>query len=239
MMGDFRRTFHPTPEEERETFRKIAEIIRDCIMEKACCTCKHYNIIPGYHPGFVTGGDCDCDTGRCPIETCEEYELDPEELERLRECEKRGGINDVLREIHPADVPYAGYISEEILERDAGGLCDLQAGKCDAPETGWKTDLPGLRRHDAAGRAEERRNAMTKKYCDICGVEITAENIPDRPIREAVKNLRLAAGVKDTCTECAAAGAEIDQREILLEAWKASIEPAEDEAAEETEDSGE
>ena len=126
-----------------------------------------------------------------------------------------------------------------MLERDAGGLRDMQARECNAPETGRKTDLPGLRRHDAAGNAEERKDTMTKKYCDICGEEIYQGNSPSREQKEAVKNIRLAAGVRDTCDACAAAGAKIDQREILLEAWKAAIEPAEDEPAEETEDSGE
>lgn len=94
MMPDLRRIFRPTPEEEQEDFRRLARVIRFCIEIKACCTCKHYIVIPGYHPGFVTGGDCGCDTGRCPIETCEEYELDPKELEKVRECESRGGKTD-------------------------------------------------------------------------------------------------------------------------------------------------
>lgn len=79
---------------------------------------------------------------------------------------------------------------------------------------------------------------MIKKYCDICGTEITPENAPERQVREAVKNIQLAAGVKDICAECAAAGAEINQREILLAAWKAAIEPEPEEETEEMEDAG-
>jgi len=68
---------------------------------------------------------------------------------------------------------------------------------------------------------------MTKKYCDICGEEITPESAPDRKAREAINNLRIAALVKDVCAQCAAAGAKINQRKILLEAWKAAVLPQE------------
>lgn len=89
-MNKLRRVFCPTPEEDREDYRHLAAIIRDCIKRRACCTCVHYVEVPGYHPGFVTGGDEDCDTGRCPIETCEEYKLNPEELDKLHKAERLG-----------------------------------------------------------------------------------------------------------------------------------------------------
>ena len=75
-MFDFRRTFHPTPEEQEAARLKYIEVCRENIERKACCTCVHHISVPGYHPGFVIGADEDCDTGRCPIKTCEEYELD-------------------------------------------------------------------------------------------------------------------------------------------------------------------
>lgn len=75
-MISFRRIFNPTPEEQAEDHHKYMKIHQKNIEMKACCTCIHYIIVPGCHPGFVTGADEDCDTGRCPIQTCEDYELD-------------------------------------------------------------------------------------------------------------------------------------------------------------------
>jgi len=89
-VNKLRRVFCPTPEEEREDFRNLAAIIRNNIKNRVCGTCVHYITVPGYHPGFVTGADEDCDTGRCPIATCEEYKLNPEELDNLHEAERLG-----------------------------------------------------------------------------------------------------------------------------------------------------
>lgn len=87
MMSDFRRTFSPTVEEQREDQKRYAAILRNVIEKKACCVCRHYHIIPGYHLGFVTGGDEECDTGRCPIETCVEYEFDEDILKKIEALE--------------------------------------------------------------------------------------------------------------------------------------------------------
>lgn len=89
-MNKLRRIFNPTPEEEREDYRKYAAILRERIKNRVCSTCIHYIAIPGYHPGFVTGADEDCDTGRCPIQTCEEYKLDPKEVDELHRIENLG-----------------------------------------------------------------------------------------------------------------------------------------------------
>lgn len=88
MIGNFREIFFPTPEEEKECRRRYADIIRLMIKEKACCTCKHYVVVHGYHPGFVTGGDAECDTGRIPIETCFKYELGGDMVSELEELER-------------------------------------------------------------------------------------------------------------------------------------------------------
>ena len=76
-----RRVFNPTSEEQEEDKRKLAEACQYNIERKACCTCVHCFDVPGYHPGFVIGGEMDCDLGRCPIETCADYELNKEILE--------------------------------------------------------------------------------------------------------------------------------------------------------------
>ena len=75
-MISFRRAFNPTPEEIELATQKYAEIHRENIKKKSCCTCTHYVTKPGCHPGFVTGADEACDTGRCPNKTCEDYALD-------------------------------------------------------------------------------------------------------------------------------------------------------------------
>lgn len=91
MMADFRRIFHPTPEEQQEDYRKFAAVMRQGVNEKWCTSCVHFISVPGYHPGFVTGADADCDTGRCPIETCEDYSLDEEYVNELEHLERLGG----------------------------------------------------------------------------------------------------------------------------------------------------
>lgn len=77
---NLRRIFNPTPEEQEEDWVRYIEICKQNIKDKRCCTCAHCYDVPGYHPGFVTGGEIDCDLGRCPIETCENYELNKELL---------------------------------------------------------------------------------------------------------------------------------------------------------------
>lgn len=86
-MNKLRRIFNPTVAEQRKDNHWLAKLIRENIKRKACSTCIHYIAVPGYHPGFVTGADEDCDTERCPIETCEDYKLNPSELDRIRELE--------------------------------------------------------------------------------------------------------------------------------------------------------
>ena len=75
-MFDFRRAFHQTREEQEEDRRRYMEACQKAIERKACCTCVHHISVSGYHLGFVTGADEDCELGRCPVETCKDYELD-------------------------------------------------------------------------------------------------------------------------------------------------------------------
>lgn len=81
-MNRLRRVFNPTPTEQHKDMLRYTNIVHELIEQKSCSTCIHYVIIPGFHPGFVTGADAECSTGRCPIDICENYKL-LQELEKL------------------------------------------------------------------------------------------------------------------------------------------------------------
>jgi len=84
-MNRLRRIFDPTPAEQYEDKLRCANIVRELIEQRNCSTCIHYVVIPGFHPGFVTGADEECCKGRCPIDSCESYRLNPLHTKLLQE----------------------------------------------------------------------------------------------------------------------------------------------------------
>lgn len=74
--------------------RVLVDALEYCIEEKKCSSCTHF--IHGTEYGCSTGSGMDCDTGRCPIDTCEDYELNPADLLALRKF--RIELSDKLEE---------------------------------------------------------------------------------------------------------------------------------------------
>lgn len=78
-MNKIRRIFCPTPEEQLEDFKKYKMIHDELKVKKGCSTCIHCKHVRNY-PGFVTGEECECDTGlECDtvlfqVEQCPKWE---------------------------------------------------------------------------------------------------------------------------------------------------------------------
>lgn len=82
MRNKLQRIFNPTPEEQEEDMRRLAQIVKELVSEKCCVTCEAYIPDDPYLPGFVIPAP-ECKYGGSAIETCERYKTSEEHKKLL------------------------------------------------------------------------------------------------------------------------------------------------------------